>query len=694
MSIADMKRKIGSALCIIVSALLVVTIMKVYAQTQTDTISTPQELTIDPYADSAAVRATPTELDSDPLDIVSIGLNFQGSELFADSGFIPPDTMGAVGPDHIGEMINGRFDVYSKADGSEVFTRSLDGFWTDVVGLPGGGTFDPRIVFDLASGRWFATSIDGSNGNNIYLARSDNDDPTGGWQGVLFAADTIFPAEFHDYDTLSVDADGVYICTNDFGSFGNESCYSIPKADLLLSPPSINRLTRFEATPPGLPNVTGSIQPALDFGPSDGRAALLGISFSGTLVRSDVLGASGAGASLGTITAIQGAPVTAQAPPARQPHPFDPSVTIENVSPRIVSSVFEQGDSLWAVHAVLGSLGNSAIRWYEIDEVTNNLLQTGLIENANQDFFDPSIAVNEFDDVVIGYTCSGPSLSPSACVSVGETDNGVTNFENPLLLQQGAGYYYRVFNGSRNRWGDYSATVIDPVDPCTFWTFQEFVAVSAIGDVGPGRSQGGSWGIQVTELTFNNCVGQSRFVDVPPGSFAEEEIYKIFNAGITAGCSKSPLKYCPSSPVTRSQMAIFLLKSKLGSGYTPPPATGIFDDVPVGSFAEPWIEDLYNRGITVGCQKSPLRYCPSSPVTRSQMAIFLLKTKLGSGYRPPPATGIFDDVPVGSFREPWIEDLYNRGITVGCQKSPLRFCPDSSATRAQMAIFIVRTFNL
>jgi hypothetical protein len=76
------------------------------------------------------------------------------------------------------------------------------------------------------------------------------------------------------------------------------------------------------------------------------------------------------------------------------------------------------------------------------------------------------------------------------------------------------------------------------------------------------------------------------------------------------------------------------------------------------------------------------------------MAIFLLKTKLGSGYTPPPATGIFDDVPVGSFAEPWIEDLYNRGITAGCRKNPLRYCPDSSATRAQMAIFLVRTFNL
>ena len=246
-----------------------------------------------------------------------------------------------------------------------------------------------------------------------------------------------------------------------------------------------------------MPGVDGSVQPALDFGPSDGRAALVGVSSGGTLVRGNVLGAGGAGASLGTVVNIVGAPFTSSAPPARQPHPS--GWTIENVSPRIVANVFEQGDSLWTVHAVLGSFFNSAIRWYEIDEVTNTVLQTGLIENPNEDYHEPSIAANAFGNVVIGYTCSGPSLAPSTCVSVGETVGGITNFESRLVLKQGAGHYFQDAGTGRNRWGDYSATVIDPADACTFWTFQEFVAVSAVGNVG------GSWGIQITELTFNNC---------------------------------------------------------------------------------------------------------------------------------------------------------------------------------------------
>ncbi len=633
LAIASMQRRFGLVLAVTLVVLPFIANLSAHAQTQTEIISTPQELTFDPFADPAAVRATPADPIQAPLDVVTIGLNFQGSELFVDSNFIPPDTMGAVGPGHIVEMVNGRFDVYSKTTGNQVFTRSLDDFWTSVVGLsiPSGFTFDPRIIFDPASGRWFATSIDrgGAAGNNIYLARSDTGNPTAGWDGVRFVADTVGAPEFHDYDTLAVDADGLFICTNDFGSFGNDSCYSIPKADLLLAAPSIARMTRFEATPPNLPSVIGSIQPALDFGPSDGRAALIGVS-GGSLVRGNILNADGPGAAtLGAVTAITGAPFHSTPPPARQPHPFDPSVTLENVAPRIVANVFEQGDSLWTVHAVLGNFGNSAIRWYEINELTNNVLQTGLIQNSNEDFHEPSIAVNEFGNVVIGYTCSGPNLAPSACVSVGETVGGVTTFESPLVLQPGAGHYYRDFNFSgRNRWGDYSATVIDPSDSCTFWTFQEFVAVSAVGNVGPGRPQGGSWGVQVTELTFNNCDGQPKFVDVPPGFWAEDYIYAIFDAGITTGCSANPLRYCPQDPVDRAQMAAFIVRAVEGEPPANYCATGSpFADVsPASTFCK-YIKRLSELGITTGCGGG--NYCPNDTVTRAQMAAFLARAFLG-----------------------------------------------------------------
>jgi hypothetical protein len=143
-------------------------------------------------------------------------------------------------------------------------------------------------------------------------------------------------------------------------------------------------------------------------------------------------------------------------------------------------------------------------------------------------------------------------------------------------------------------------------------------------------------------------------------------------------------------------MAVFLLKAKFGSNHVPPPATGtIFGDVPLGSFAAAWIEELYNLGITGGCTTNPLNFCPDAPVTRAQMAVFLLKALLGSDYLPPTGTGtIFADVPLGSFAVDWIEDFYGRGITSGCQASPLLYCPDKPVTRGEMSVFVTRTFDL
>src|SRR5262249_61250804 len=95
----------------------------------------------------------------------------------------------------------------------------------------------------------------------------------------------------------------------------------------------------------------------------------------------------------------------------------------------------------------------------------------------------------------------------------------------------------------------------------------------------------------------------------------------------------------------RAQMAVFLLKAEHGSLYAPPACAGVFSDVACPSTFAAWIEQLAAEGVTAGCGGG--LYCPENPVTRRQMAAFLLKTKEGSRYAPPPATGIFGDVPQG-----------------------------------------------
>jgi hypothetical protein len=193
---------------------------------------------------------------------------------------------------------------------------------------------------------------------------------------------------------------------------------------------------------------------------------------------------------------------------------------------------------------------------------------------------------------------------------------------------------------------------------------------------------------------------------VLPSSNFHDFIDNIAGNGITAGCGGG--NYCPDTTVTRDTMAVFLLRSKNGSNFLPPPATGnVFGDVPASNPFAAWIERLAADGVTGGCaaanpptQPLPL-YCPTDPVTRGQMAVFLLRSKYGSTYAPPAATGtVFGDVSTTTPFAAWIEELAREGVTGGCaaanpptQPLPL-YCPTDPVTRAPMAVFLVKNYGL
>ena len=183
------------------------------------------------------------------------------------------------------------------------------------------------------------------------------------------------------------------------------------------------------------------------------------------------------------------------------------------------------------------------------------------------------------------------------------------------------------------------------------------------------------------------------FGDVPASEGVWKSIETLYVNGITGGCSVSPRLYCPNQPVTRAQMAVFLERSLNGSSYSPlAPSAASFDDVPTSYWAAAWIEKLVEDGITSGCGNG--NYCPEAAVTRAQMAVFLLRAKYGPTYQPPAVgsrTG-FEDVPASHWAAPWIKQLAAEGITAGCGAG--NYCPEFPVSRAQMAVFLVRTLDL
>jgi Carboxypeptidase regulatory-like domain len=422
---------------------------------------------------------------------LTIGLNFTGSTFLVDSGFIPPDTMGAVGPSHIVELLNGHYAVYRKSDGVRVQTSSLDQFWINAGASPTAGfTADPRVLYDPFSQRWFASTANfvapELGGDNLLLAVSSTSDPTVGWAGFKIP----FSGPGGDFPTLGFNRDGVYL-------YGSSAVVVVPKNDLLASPPTIANATILQSRELGTPH-GGKAQPVVDLDntglpatvltPFDIPSSQFKRSTIAGEITSPVLDTSDGFISVTPFDVLFNVG-------AKQP---DSTVTIFAGTFDFMSSVILRNAVIWGVQGVANQ-GRAALRWFAIDANTNVILQEGLIADPNQDVYMGSIAVNEFDDVVIGFNISSTSQFVSSYAVLGTTVNGVTTFGEPLLLQAGVARYELTGGAPVARWGDYSATVVDPTDPFTFWTFQEWVSAENI------------WSTQITQLKLlqpsTSCLG-------------------------------------------------------------------------------------------------------------------------------------------------------------------------------------------
>lgn len=193
-------------------------------------------------------------------------------------------------------------------------------------------------------------------------------------------------------------------------------------------------------------------------------------------------------------------------------------------------------------------------------------------------------------------------------------------------------------------------------------------------------------------LGFDFIVYQSsNFTDIvyPPApnpNGFHSFISKIYARGITAGCGSGA--FCPDASLTRGQAAVFLTLT-LAPPTLPDPLTQRFGDVPNNHSFRKFIEYIARRGITAGCGGG--NFCPDATLTRKQMAVWLM-IALGVTNPPTPTFQRFNDVPLSDPAAPFIEEMARRGITAGCGGG--NFCPDSSLTRGQMAVFLVLTFGL
>lgn len=199
--------------------------------------------------------------------------------------------------------------------------------------------------------------------------------------------------------------------------------------------------------------------------------------------------------------------------------------------------------------------------------------------------------------------------------------------------------------------------------------------------------------ITVNTQTFTVYQGIN-FADVPSTFVFYEWIGMLAARGVTLGCGGG--NFCPNDPVTQDQMSAFVIRA-LGMHSPPTPPSQRFADVSPPGCTQPcspnvfynFIDQMAVRGIWLGCTGG--NYCPLANVRRDEMAAMMIRGR-GEFNPPTPPAQHFTDVPPSNQYYNFIDRMWVLNITSGCTSTT--YCPAEPVTRGQMAVFMVRAFNL
>ena len=158
---------------------------------------------------------------------------------------------------------------------------------------------------------------------------------------------------------------------------------------------------------------------------------------------------------------------------------------------------------------------------------------------------------------------------------------------------------------------------------------------------------------------------QDAFTDVSTTDSFLPAIDLLKQYGITSACQEQPLKFCSNDNITQAQMAVFVVRSAMGGDNFTYTTTPYFTDVPATNPYFPWVQKMQDLGIALPCAAG--KFCPDTPVTRGQMAVLIIRGRYGvpspTSY---PATAYFTDVGTTHPYFAWIQKMKQFGITSGC----------------------------
>lgn len=439
----------------------------------------------------------------------TLNINFTGASL-SDSGFFPPDSMGAVGPNQFVIAINGLIRSFDKSTGlaDGVLNVDPDVFFNSI--RNGHSTSDPRIRYDRLSGRWIVIMINvpPNEQNNRLLIAVSNDSiitPSTMWTFFYF---NVGAQCFLDYPTLGVDNNALYIGGKTFCSDNNNSVFVIQKSSVLGGGPIV--ITRFD----NLINQTTGVGPYVpqgvdNFDTSASVGYFVGVDNAsfGKLIIRRIFNPGGAPTISGNISLT----VPATQFPLLVRHLGNNNGVqgrLDAIDDRLFMAHIRNG-RLWTAHNI--GVNNEGVaarnrtrngcRWYEINinSSTPTLIQAGTLFQPSQknltnkrSYWMPSLMTSGQGHMALGCSVAGSQLYANT-VTAGRLANDSLGLLRSAILCTSSTTAYNPPGDPGDaqrgrRWGDYSYTSLDPCDDMTFWTIQEFCNAT------------NSWGARVTQL--------------------------------------------------------------------------------------------------------------------------------------------------------------------------------------------------
>ncbi|MEE9294680.1 MAG: DUF4215 domain-containing protein, partial [Phycisphaerae bacterium] len=486
----------------------------------------PQPIELEAVPGMGDRELTPGGTDPEQLVAPPLLTSFAGT--IDDGTVIPPDTHGAVGPRHVVEILNSGFTIYDRGGGVVAPQITLQAFWAALgvaPGQPASIPFDPKIFYDQYEDRWIVVADgnpnarDGTTNSWLLVGISQTNSPTGAWNlfGILSSildVNADHRNDWCDYPGVGLDPNNLIVSKNMFTvaanpAFVHSDVWVISKASMIAGAGALVQGVDYALFHNPCGTFGSTFQPCHTFGQSpanavsylvDGGWALPGQKW----FRVKPITGVGAAAVLncqGGNDWIEVADYNFGVLGAPQP---SCAALINTNDTRLLNAVCWKG-RIWTTHHVANAAGKTEVAWYEIDPTVKGPfttagvpVQQGRVSDPSLYYYFPSIAVNKDQCMALGFSGSDDNTFASAYYTVHDpavNTPGVTQVVG--LLKAGVAPYWKTFQSpsQRNRWGDYSATVLDPRDLHTFWTVQEYAEAPFVpGPGGTCAKDGARWG--------------------------------------------------------------------------------------------------------------------------------------------------------------------------------------------------------